>query len=266
MGGLVTAGAPLRDGRRENVARARVATVMAFRDQRRRPLVLILLVVVPAYVVTRSIAMTQPRPRTIGLPRDAVVTTTMQELHGAVMAGTAIAFVAALVGVFVMQSALQGDRRLVVAGYRPGETVFARLAVLAAATTMVVAVAATATAAYFTPASWLRLIAALVLIGLIYAAIGALAGAILGKLASTYLMLFVIMTDLGIAQNPMFGDGTPQAWAVLLPGYGPTRVMVDAAFSRAFHTSAELALGVALSIALALAVYLVLRRSLTART
>ncbi len=41
-------------------------------------------------------------------------------------AGTAIAFVAALVGVFVMQSALQGDRRLVVAGFQPGEAIFAR--------------------------------------------------------------------------------------------------------------------------------------------
>ena len=105
------------------VARAQLATAMAFRDQRRRPLVLILLVVVPAYVVTRSIAMTEATPRRIGLPGDIAVTTTMKDLHGAVMAGTAIAFVAALVGVFVMQSALQGDRRLVLAGYRPGETV-----------------------------------------------------------------------------------------------------------------------------------------------
>ena len=39
------------------------------------------------------------------------------------MAKISIAFVAALVGVFVMQSALQGDRRLVVAGFRAGEAV-----------------------------------------------------------------------------------------------------------------------------------------------
>ena len=47
------------------------------------------------------------------------MTTTMKDLHGAGMGGMVVAFVAALLGVFVMQSALEGDRRLVVAGFRP---------------------------------------------------------------------------------------------------------------------------------------------------
>jgi hypothetical protein len=107
------------------VARAQAATIMGFREQLRRPLLLILLVAVPAYVVTRSIAITQPTPHLIGLPGGTTVLTTMKALHGAVMAGTAIAFIAGLCGVFVMQSALAGDQRLVIAGFRPGETVFA---------------------------------------------------------------------------------------------------------------------------------------------
>ncbi len=172
------------------LARMRMATTMAVRDQRRRPLVLILVVAIPAYVITRSIAQTQATARQISLPGHLEITTTMKDLHGAVMAGTIIAFVAALLGVFVMQSALQGDRRLVVAGFRPGETVVARLIVLAGATAMVVGVSATTTALFFTPASWLRLLVALVLIGLLYGGIGALAGAALDKLAATYLMLF----------------------------------------------------------------------------
>lgn len=234
---------------------------MAFRDQRRRPLVLILLVVVPVYVVTRSIAQTEATPRRIGLPGGVEITTTMQDLHGAVMAGTAIAFVAALVGVFVMQSALQGDRRLVVAGFRPGEAVFARLVVMVAATALVVGVSALATAFYFTPAAWPPLVAALMLTGLIYGAIGALAGVVLDKLAATYLMLFLVMTDLGIVQNPMFGDGMPDRFAVVLPGYAPTRTMVDGAFSSAFHAGGELALAGIWAIALGAAVTFVLQRS-----
>ncbi len=55
-----------------------------------------------------------------------------------------------------MQSALAGDRRLVVAGFRPGETVFARLVVLVVDTALVVAVSLVATAFYFDPASWPR--------------------------------------------------------------------------------------------------------------
>ena len=245
--------------------RPRIATSMAFRDQRRRPLVLILLVIVPAYVVTRSIAITQPTPRRIGLPGGAVVTTTMRDLHGAVMAGTAIAFVAALVGVFVMQSALQADRRLIVAGFRPAEAIAARLLVLLAATMLVVAVSALATAAYFTPASWPALVAAWILLGTTYAAIGALAGAALGKLAATYLVLFLAMTDLGIVQNPMFGTGTPGRFAPLLPGYEASRVMIDGAFSTSFHTATDLLLALTWLATLAFIVYVTLRRALGTR-
>jgi len=233
---------------------------MAFRDQRRRPLVLILLILLPAYVITKSVAETLGTPRRIGLPDGVWVTTTMKDLHGAGMGGVVIAFAAALLGVFVMQSALQGDRRLVVAGYRPGETVVARLLVLIAATALVVSVSALVTALNFTPASWAPLIAALVLLGLIYAALGALAGAVLDKLAATYLMLFLVMTDLGVVQSPMFRE-TPGSGAVLLPGYGPSRVMYDGAFSQSFHATEELLLSLAWLAALGVAVYVVLRRA-----
>lgn len=246
-------------------SRTLTATTMAFRDQRRRPLVLILLVIVPGYVVTRSIATTQATPRSIALPGGVQIITTMRDLHGAVMAGTAIAFVAALVGVFVMQSALEGDRRLVVAGFRAGEAIAARLAVIVAATALVVVVSAAATALSFTPAAWWPLLAAYALTGLIYAAIGALVGALLEKLAATYLILFLVMTDIGIVQNPMFGTGTPGRWAVLLPAYGPTRMMIDGAFSTSFHTSGALLGAIAWLAALALVVSVVLRRSIGTR-
>lgn len=241
------------------------ATAMAFRDQRRRPLLLILLVVVPGYVITRSIAQTQATPRRIPLPGDLLVTTTMKALHGAVMAGTAIAFVASLCGVFVMQAALQGDRRLVIAGFRPGQTIVSRLTVLAAATILVVIVSMAVTAASFTPASWPPFIVAALLTGLMYAAFGAIAGALLDKLAATYLMLFFALSDLGIAQNPMFGDGGPQPWATFLPGYGPGRMMVDGAFSPAFHAGAPLAIGLGWTVALILVVGFVLRRAVDTR-
>jgi hypothetical protein len=241
-------------------ARALTATTMAFRDQLRRPLVLILLVLVPAYVITRSIADTLPTPRRIGLPDGVWVTTTMKELHGAGMGGLAIAFCAAVVGVFVMQSALQGDRRLVVAGFRPGETVVARLLVLVAATALVVTVAAVTTALNFTPASWLPFLAALVLLGLIYGALGALAGAVLDKLAATYLILFLVMVDVGVVQTPMFHE-TPPGGAWLLPSYGPSRVMYEGAFSDTFHAMGALAIGLGWLAVLGLAVYFVLRRA-----
>lgn len=236
---------------------------MAFRDQMRRPLVLILLVLLPAYIVFRSIAITEPTPRAVTLPGGDVIASTMRDVHGAVMAGNVIAFVAGLIGVFVMQSALRGDRRLVIAGFRPGEAIGARLIVMAAATGLVVAVSAIVTALSFSVASWVPFIGSLVLIGLLYASIGALAGAVLDRLAATYLILFLAMTDLGIVQNPMFG--TPHGGAVLLPGYGPARVMVDGAFSSSFNAAGDLLLSLAWLGLLGGAVFVVLRRAVGQR-
>jgi len=238
---------------------------MAFRDQRRRPLVLILLVLLPAYVITRSIADTEPTPQQVGLPGGAVIGSNMRDIHGAVMGGTVIGFAAGLVGVFVMQSALQGDRRLVIAGFQPGEAVIARLVVVAAATGLVVAVSAIVTALAFDPAAWIPFLAGLLLIGLVYASIGALVGAVLDKLAATYLILFLVMTDISIVQNPMFGDGDPDGWAVVLPGYGPSRLMVEGAFSDSFHAGGELVLSLGWTVALTAAVLVVLRRAVGQR-
>ena len=240
------------------------AAAMGFRDQARRPLLLLLLLIVPTYTITRSIAITLPTPRQIGLPGGILIDTTMRAIHGAVMAGIAIAFVTALCGVFVMGSVLSGDRRLVIAGYRPSEAVSARVAVLGTETALVVAVSMLVTAFSFTPASWLPFIAGAGLIGLMYAAIGALVGAIFDKLAATYLILFLAFTDLGIVQNPMFGDGTPDGWAAALPGYGPSRVMIDGSFSETFHATGGLWLALAWVVVIGACVALVLRREVQA--
>ena len=246
-------------------SRTVTATAMAFRDQRRRPLVLVLIVLVPAYVILWSVAETKPTLRTIELPGGEWVKTTMKALHGPGMAGLMIAFLAALVGVFVTHSALQGDRRLVLAGFRAREAVLARLLVVTAATLLAVAVSAAIMATVFTPASWPPVIAALLLTGLIYAAIGALVGVLLDKLAATYLILFVIMTDLGVVQSPMF-HARPVKFAWLLPGFPLDRLLYAGAFSHSFNAIGELLLALGWLTALAGVVYLVLRRALGTRS
>lgn len=244
-------------------ARTRTATEMAFRDQWRRPLVPILLVLVPVFIVLWSVAITQPESRRIELAGGVWITTTMKALHGPEMAKFTVAFVAALVGAFVTRASLQGDRRLVVAGFRPHEAVVARLLVLAVATGVVAAVSALVTALSFSPASWPPVIAALALIGLIYAEIGALVGALLDRLAAIYLILFLVLADLSVVQTPMF-HAAPSRFAPLLPGYGPTRAMLEGAFSHTFNAGNALLLGLAWVMSLGIAVYLVLRRALGA--
>ncbi len=234
---------------------------MAFRDQLRRPLIPILLVAVPAFIVFWSVSITQPESRQIELPNGLWVTTTMKALHGPEMAKFTVAFVAALVGAFVMQSARRGDRRLVVAGLRASEAIQARLFVLLAATGVVVTVSALVTALEFTPGSWSPVVGALVLTGLIYGAIGLLAGTLLDRLATTYVILFTVMVDLSVVQTPMF-HASPSRYAPLLPGYGPTQVMLEGAYSSTFHATGEILIAVAWAMSLSAAAWFVLRRAL----
>jgi hypothetical protein len=243
---------------------ARTATVMAFRDQRRRPLVLVLVVLVPAYVILWSVAETKPTPRAIELAGGVWVRTTMKALHGPGMAGLMVAFLAALLGVFVMRSALAGDRRLVVAGFPARDAVLSRLLVLIGLTLVAVVVSALMLGLVLRPASWPAVIAALVLMGFVYAAIGALVGVLLDKLAATYVILFLVMTDLGVVQSPMF-HATPGSYAWLLPGYALDRLLYSGAFGYGFHASGELLLALGWLAALSVAVYLLLRRAVGLR-
>jgi hypothetical protein len=243
------------------MSRVAVATRLGLREQSRRPLLLVLLIGLPFFFITRAIAQTEELPRAVGLPGGGEVLTTMREIHGANMAAITVAFVAGLVGVFVIQAARQADRRLIVAGFRPHEALAPRLIVLGIATATVVAVSMAVTALSFTPELLAPFIAGNLLAALIYAMLGALAGAVVGRLGATYLLLFGAMLDLGIVQNPMFGSGEPPAWGVVLPGYGPGRVIIDAAFSGHFDAWAALALAIGWALGLGAAVVLLLGRA-----
>ncbi|MEZ5077291.1 MAG: ABC transporter permease [Solirubrobacterales bacterium] len=246
------------------IGRTLTATRMGFREQRRRPLLLILLVVLPFLFISWSFAITEATPRVITLPGGEQLLTTMRQLHGAIMVPITVGFLAGLVGLFEVQSALESDRRLVLAGYRAGETMLPRLAVLFSTTLVVLAVSLAVTAIDFTPDSWGPFVLGNLLAGLIYGLIGALAGALVGRLGGAYLMFFLPMIDIGVAQNPMFFDGDPPGWATVLPGYGPTRVLIDGAFSPNFDAVGPLLISMLWLAALTVAVALLLRRALGA--
>lgn len=244
------------------MSRIALATGLGLREQLRRPLLLVLLVGLPFFFITRAIASTVPQGRSVPLPDGSVIASNMQDVHGATMAAITVAFLAGLCGLFVIRSAREADRRLVVAGFRPWDAIAPRLIEVGVATLIVVAVSLAVTAISFSPRQWPPFVAANLLIGLTYGAIGGIAGTLLGRLGGTYLMLFLPMLDLGIAQTPMFGDGEPGGWAVAMPGYGASRVLVDSAFAVDFHAWPELLLAGAWAAAAMAAVALLLSRVL----
>lgn len=242
-------------------ARILTATRLGLREQSRRPLLLLLLVVVPVLFITWSFLVTEPLPRLITLPGDEHVATDMRELHGAIMVPITAGFLGGLIGLFVVQAALEADRRLVVAGYRPIEAIVPRLVVMTCGTVLVLVVALGVTAADFTPRQWGPFVVGNLLAGLTYAALGAIAGALIGRVGAAQLMFFAPMLDFGVVQNPMFFDGAPQGWAVILPGWGATRTLVDGAFGPGFEATVALLVALGWVVVLATAVAAVLRRA-----
>jgi hypothetical protein len=243
--------------------RLRLAAGLDLRDLTRRPLILVLLVLTPVLFITRAIASTEPLPRSVQLADGSTVLTTMRDLHGADMVIIAVAFLAGLVGVFIMNAAREADGRLARAGFGAVDTVLARLSVLFVCTQLVSVVSLAVTAASFTPAHWGWFSVGTLVVGLTYAGVGALASASLGRVGATYLLLFAAMLDVGIVQNPMFGNGTPPGWAFALPGYPSTRVIMDAALSRGDGMPLNVVIGMVLwLVAITATTVLVLAHSL----
>ncbi len=243
--------------------RTLTATRMGLLDQVRRPLLIVMLVVIPIIFISWGARATPETPKPLTLPDDTQVLTDMRALMTVVDVPIAVAFLAGLVGVFVVNSALESDRRLVVAGYSPVEAVVPRLVVLSIAVVVITVVSLVVMAFSFTPKSWGPFIVGTLIAGLIYAAIGALSGALMGRLGAVYFMFFLPNVDIGIAQDPIFFDGDPQGWATVLPGYGPTRMIVEASYSGDFAPAGALAPALAWLIVLWIAVVLLLRRAVS---
>jgi hypothetical protein len=246
-------------------ARVLTGTRMGMRDQLRRPVLVMLLVAVPIIFILWSAKVTAQTSREITLVGGWHVYTNMRTLITIVDVPVAIAFLSGLVGVFVVGAALQGDRRLVIAGYSPREAILPRLAVLGAGVLVIALVSLIVGAFVFTPEHHLAYIAGNLFVGLEYAAVGALAGAFIGRLGAVYLIFFLPNVDIGIAQDPLFFTGHPQGWAAALPGYGPTRLILAASFNTGADMLVPLLISLAWLAVLGVALVLLLERTVAAR-
>lgn len=213
-----------------------VASRYAFLDYRRNFVLWTLLIGIPIAFITLSIAVTPDSPAPVELVevgRAQLQILSMTDLHGAIMVPITVGFLSGLAGLFVALGSAEGDRRLVLAGYRPLEVLGARLGVVVFAAVLTTGVALAVTAASFTPESWPTFAAASALVALTYGMLGVLVGPRLGLLGGLYVILATPFIDVGIAQNAMF-DAAPPAWAVFMPAHGATRVLLDGAFTSGF--------------------------------
>lgn len=224
-----------------------VALRFGFRDYRRNPVLWVLLVGLPVAFITLSIAVTPDDPAVVELIEGgtrSLQILSMADLHGAIMVPITVGFLAGLAGLFVALGSAEGDRRLVLAGYRPVEVLAARLGVIAFAAVLTSVVSLAVTGASFGPENWAIFAFANVVTALTYGMIGVLVGPRLGLLGGLYVMLALPFIDIGIAQNAMF-DAAPPAWARLMPAHGSVRVLLDGAFTATLDETGALVLALA---------------------
>lgn len=202
---------------------------MSLREYRRTPLLVALLVVLPAYFVIMFAWLVPSQPIDIvgvGIGRRSIST---QDVTAVLMAPMATALISGIAGLFLVQSAKTVDQRLTITGWRLSTLLVARGGIVLIAVVLATSVATGVLTTVVIPdrPGWFFL--ATVLVGLMYGMIGALVGLVFNRLAGVYVLLFVPMLDLFLAQNPLTADSPPMA--AYLPGHYPIKLAVEAAFS-----------------------------------
>jgi hypothetical protein len=209
----------------------------ALREYRRDRVLWALLIVVPVFFVALAAAQTPTKPMPVALLDGARHFTTMislRHIHAGEMASIASALLAGITGLFVVTGSAPGDRRLVLAGFRPRQILAGHLGVIAGATVVISAVSLAVSAAFFAPRFWVEFAGADLLIALTYAMIGVLLGPLVGRLGGLYLLLLLSIVDVGYGQTVMFHPNPP-GWGAFLPARGAGRLMLDGAFTTSFE-------------------------------
>ena len=126
----------------------------AARDYGRNRVLWVLLIVVPVAFIALAAEQTPTKLMPVALVAGARHFTAMislREVHAAEMASVASALLAGIAGLFVVTGSTDGDRRLVVAGFRPREVLVGHLGVVAGAAVLISAVSLAVSAAWISP-------------------------------------------------------------------------------------------------------------------
>lgn len=248
-----------------------VGTRMGLREVGRNYVLWALLVAVPGVFVALS-AFTTPEGYETMMVREAgrtvAATFWFPDTHPGLMAPISVGALAAIVGMFTALDARSADRRLALAGFRPVSLLTSRLLVVAALAAVVTATSLAVTAVFFTPGQWVPYVFANLLIALTYALVGVLVGWLFGRVGGVLVAFLLPFLDLAIEQSPMLNPEL-STLAHLLPGYGASRVLYDAALTGSFDEVGPLLVGfgwlVGLAVVVAGLLYRVARRPVSAR-
>ena len=198
------------------------------REYLRTPVLLGVLVVAPAYLIGLFGYLAPDTPAPVSVPGSGRMMIPLGDVLAILGVVLTTALVGGLIGLFVVQSAADGDGRLVIAGFPQISLLIARgsLVGIASATTVLVAIPTVLLS--FEPSSVVLLGITGLLTALTYGMIGIAVGSQVDLLAGVWILLFVPLLDVVLFQNPLATE-TNQL-ATVLPGHTPMKLAMDAGF------------------------------------
>ncbi|MFF4567336.1 ABC transporter permease [Streptomyces sp. NPDC001435] len=238
------------------------------REAGRNRVLWMLLIAVPVLFILLTVATTPEESTSLTVReggRTLLQRAWLPDIHGGTMAPIAIASLATLAGLFTVLDARAGDQRLSLAGFRPAALLASRMTVVVLGALLATAASLAVTATVFDARQWGLYITANVLIALTYGLVGVLLGPLFGRVGGVLIAFLVPFIDLGIEQSPMLRPAPP-GWAHALPGYGATRVLIDAALTPTFDETGPLLFALAWLTGLTLAAAILFRRTATTST
>lgn len=191
---------------------------MFVRGYYRTPLNVVLLVAIPAVLIAAFGNSLSRLAGTLGL----VLTPAMGRSMGAMWSA---AFLTGIMGFFMMDGSRQADRRMVRAGYTPGQLVAMRFMTVGVLGAVATGVSYGVLVSQVTPTNTFQTLTVLYLGALIYGTVGILIAAVVpGQLEGSFALLFFFVIDAFIA-SPLFGNAAEFPFG-LLPTYYPTKVLL----------------------------------------
>ena len=203
---------------------------------RRNPALWVLLVTVPFIFIWLARAITEEQysvMRVLDDGREVDVRFWLPDTHAGTMAPIAVASLATVAGLFIALGNRDGDRRLVQSGMHRSALLLGRFGEVGVAVLVSAAASLAVTAIVFPAKQWGGFVAGTLLLGAVYALLGICLGFLLGRVTGVLIAFVVPFLDLGITQSPMLRLEPPGP-AVLLPGYGPYRVLIDTGLTEEF--------------------------------
>lgn len=232
---------------------------LGIREYGRNPALWVLLVAVPFIFILLSVPITEEQyavMRVIENGRPVDDRFWLPDTHPGTMAPIAVASLATVAGLFIALNNRDGDRRLVQTGMHRSALLLGRFGEVGVAVLVTSAASLAITAAVFPARQWGVFVGGTLLLGVVYALLGMCLGSLLGRVSGVLIAFVVPFLDLGITQSPMLRIEPPEL-AVLLPGYGPFRMLIDAGLSEGFDETRGLLMGSLWAIGFAVAFVLI---------